>query len=415
LETFDGRHPQRSTSLLTLIKSQTLNKSHFLIIILIISFLFSGCEDKPTVAATQPKSPPPLVTVTPVVKKRVIKTFELVGRTAAMKTVNLVARVTGFLEKRNFKAGEDVKKGDLLFVIEQAPYRIQVQAAEAKLAEANAVLANAQSYLKRLQSVRKGAVSQTDLDKSKSDLLKAQAGVMQAKASLDQTKLDLSYTEIRSPIDGRISRNFVSSGNLVSTNTGSLATILQMDPIFVYFTVSEAAVLTEFQHQIKKGKARTFIPKIQLSNGTLYPFEGVEDFISHEVDQKTGTITIRAIFPNQSKNVTPGKNELSGKRHILIPGQFVKVLVRRSDTSLQKVVPQIAIQEDQKGKFVLVVDADKRVHKRSIKVGDKQGIDWVVQQGLDIGELIITQGLQKVRPGLMVQIAPSLAKEKGKK
>ena len=171
-------------------------------------------------------------------------------------------------------------------------------------------------------------------------------------------------------------------------------------------------MLTEFQHQVKQGKARTFIPKIQLSNGTIYPFEGVEDFVSHEVDKKTGTITIRAIFPNQSKSIKPGKNELSGKRHILMPGQFVKVLVRRSDTSLQRVVPQIAIQEDQKGKFVLVVDADKRVNKRSIKVGDKQGIDWIIQQGVDVGELVITHGLQKVRPGLMVQIGPSSLKEK---
>lgn len=332
-----------------------------------------------------------------------------------MNTVNLVARVTGYLEKRNFKEGEDVKKGDLLFVIEQAPYKIEVQSSEAKVAEANAVLANAQSYLKRLKSVRKGAVSQTDLDKSKSDLLKAQAELLQAKASLDQAKLNLNYTEIRSPIDGRIGRVSVDVGNLVTSNTGTLATILQLDPIYVLFTVSEAAVLTEFQHQIKKGKARAFIPKIQLSNGTIYPFEGVEDFVSHEVDPKTGTITIRAIFPNASKNIIPVNNNLQHSRRLLMPGQFVKVLVRRSDTSLQRVVPQIAIQEDQKGKFVLVVDADKRVHKRSIKVGDKQGIDWVVQQGLDVGELIITQGLQKVRPGLMVQIGSPPAKEKGKK
>lgn len=413
METFDGRYPRRSTTLLTLIKSETLNKSRTLIILVIISFFFIGCEEKAPIAAAQPKMPPPLVTVTPVVKKKVIKTYELVGRTAAMKTVRLVARVTGFLEKRNFRAGEDVKKGDLLYVIEQAPYKIEVKAAEAKLAEANAILANAESYLKRLQSVRKGAVSQTDLDKSKSDLLKAQAGVLQAKASLDRAKLNLSYTEIRSPIDGRISRTLVSDGNLVSSNTGTLATLLQMDPIFIYFTVSEAAVLTEFQHQVKTGKARTFIPKIQLSNGTIYPFEGVEDFVSHEVDQKTGTITIRAIFPNQSKSVTPGKNELSGKRHILLPGQFVKVLVRRSDTSLQKVVPQIAVQEDQKGKYVLIIDSDIRVRKRPIKVGDKQGVDWVVQQGLDVGEQVITLGLQKVRPGLQVQISPPPTKNKG--
>jgi membrane fusion protein, multidrug efflux system len=390
-----------------------LNKS--LLLCLLISFLLAGCENEQTVAAPKPERPPPLVTVTPVVKKKVIKTYELVGRTAAMKTVNLVARVTGYLEKRKFKEGEDVSRGDLLFVIEQAPYKIEVKAAEAKVAEAEATLANATSYLKRLKSVRKGAVSQTDLDKTNSDFLKAQAELMEAKANLDQAQLNLSYTEIRSPIDGRIGRVSINEGNLVSINSGTLATIVQMDPIYVLFTVSEAAVLTEFQNQIKKGKATTFIPKIQLSNGTIYPFEGTEDYVSHMVDEKTGTITIRSIFPNQGKNVLPGKNNLPHNRRILMPGQFVKVLVRRGDTSRERVVPQTAIGEDQKGKFVLVVDANNSVQKRPVIVGDKQGINWVIKQGLEVGERVISEGLQKVRPGVVVQTASSSPKKPGNK
>ena len=394
---------------------EILNKALRYSLLIPLWFLVSGCEKEQTVAAPKPERPPPLVTVIPVVKRKVVKTYELVGRTAAMKTVNLVARVTGYLEKRKFKEGEDVSKGDLLFVIEQAPYKIEVKAAEAKVAEAEATLANAASYLKRLKSVRKGGVSQTDLDKTNSDFLKAQAELIEAKANLDQAQLNLSYTEIHSPINGRIGRVSINEGNLVSLNSGTLATIVQMDPIYVLFTVSEAAVLTEFQNQIKKGRATTFIPKIQLSNGTLYPFEGTEDYLSHMVDEKTGTITIRSIFPNQSTNVLPGKNDLPHDRRILMPGQFVKVLVRRGDSSMERVVPQTAIGEDQKGKFVLVVDANNSVQKRPVIVGDKQGVNWVIKQGLEVGEQVISEGLQKVRSGTIVQTSPSAPKKTGKK
>ncbi len=365
----------------------------------------TGCGDQASMAAPPTTPPPPVVTVAPVVQEDVTKVYELVGRTGAKKTVNIVARVQGYLEKRTFKAGEDVKKGDLLFVIEQEPYEIKVRAAKAGFADAKAALQNAQTYLRRLSSVRKGAVSQTDLDKARSDELRAKAQLLNAKANWDEAKLNLRYTKIRSPIDGRIGRPAVSIGNLVSPTTGTLATIVQLDPVYVTFTVSEAAVITEFEKQIEKGRATTFIPKIQLSNGTLYPYEGTEDFVGHTVDEKTGTITIRSIFPNPSTNVLPGNNNMAHTRRLLMPGQFVKVLVRRDDVASEMVIPQAAIQEDQSGKFVLVVDPQNNVQKRSVKVGEKTGVKWIVKQGLQIGEMIITQGLQKVRPGIKVQIA----------
>ncbi len=374
-------------------------------LLLVLLLLAAGCKSQQSGAAAPEKRPPPAVRVTPVLEKEVTTTYELVGRTAAQKTVNLVARVTGYLESRNFKEGEDIEKGQLLFVIEPAPYKIEVKAAEANLADAQATLDNAASYLKRLKGVRKGGVSQSDLDKAKSDHQRALAQVKNAQAKLDQAKLNLSYTEIRAPFDGRIGRVSINEGNLVGPDTGTLATIVQMDPIYVLFTVSSAAVLTEFQNQIKKGKATTFIPRIELPNGTQYPFEGVEDFVSHTVDEKTGTITIRAVFPNQGQNVLPGKANIPHNLRLLLPGQFVKVLVKRDDIKSEKVIPQIAIQQDQAGAFALVVDAENRVQKRYVTLGDKHEVNVIVREGLEVGERVISEGLQKVRPGVMVNIS----------
>ncbi len=383
-----------------------IQKQYLLIPGLMLLATLNGCQQVNS-AAPVTKRPSPSVTVAPVVLEKVIRTHELVGRITPVKTVNLVARVQGYLEKRNFKEGEEITKGDLLFIIEQKPYRIAVRAAEANVAKAQATVENAKIYLKRVRSVRKGAVSQSDLDKAQSDVLKAEASFLEAQANLEQAKLNLSYTEIRSPIAGRIGLVTVNEGNLVSPETGPLATLVQMDPRYVLFTVSSAEVLTEFQNQLKKGRATTFTPKLLLPNGTFYPFKGTEDFVSHIVDEKTGTITIRAIFSNPSKNVLPGKADIPHTIRLLMPGQFVKVIVQRDEIRSEKVIPQIAIQEDQQGKFVLVVDAENRVHKRPIKVGEKHGVKWIVKSGLEVGEWVISEGLQKVRPGITVDTSSS--------
>ncbi len=365
--------------------------------------IFSGCQNEENSSVSRSKQAIPAVTVTPVKQEKVVKMSETAGRTIAQKKVNLVARVQGYLEKRFFKEGEEVKKGDLLFVIEQAPYQIEVNAARANLSEAEAILQNAESYLKRLKKVRSGAVSQSDLDRAKSDVLKAQAQLKNIREKLKQALVTLGYTKIYSPIDGRIGLVSIHVGNLVSPETGTLATIVQMDPINVIFTMTETEMLTETQHQIKQGKATPFVPKIQLANGTIYPYEGITNFVSPIVDIKTGTVTIRAAFPNPSTAIQPERSEITYKRRELIPGQFVKVLLRKGDVASEYTVPQSAIQEDQGGKYVLVVDAESRVRRRPVVVGDRIGVNWVIKQGLQLGELVVSEGSQKVSPGIVVQ------------
>jgi len=365
--------------------------------------IFSGCQNEENNPAIRSKQPIPAVTVTPVKQEKVVKTSEIAGRTIEQKRVNLVARVQGFLEKRLFKEGEEVKKGDLLFVIEQAPYQAEVDASRANVHEAEAILQNAQSYFQRLKKVRSGAVSQIDLDRAKSEVLKAEAQLKNIREKLKQALITLGYTKIYSPVDGRIGLVSIHVGNLVSPETGTLATIVQMDPIDVIFTLTENEMLTETQHQIKQGKATPFVPKVQLANGTIYPYEGITNFVSPIVDIKTGTVTIRAEFPNPSTTIQPERSQITYKRRELIPGQFVKVLLRKGDVASEYTVPQSAIQEDQGGKYVLVVDAESRVRRRPVVVGDRIGVNWVIKQGLQLGELVVSEGSQKVSPGIVVQ------------
>ena len=365
-----------------------------LIPLLILIIAMTSCEKR-----EQPKEKLQTVIVAPAKKQLVREGATVVGQIVAKKKVFLRARVEGFLEKRNFNEGAFVKKGELLYVIEQALYKAQVTAAEAELTNNEASLKNDTiDYNRQKFLAKNNAVSKRDFDKATADKAMAEAQVMLAKAKLAEEKLDLSYTKIYSPFNGRIGLSRYNVGNLVSPNSDPLAVVVMVNPIRVAFNITESSLVTELQRKYTenrkltktgaKGSLDDIVVKLILSNSTEYSETGKIDFIDNVVNSMTGTILLRATFPNP--------------KAILIPGAYVKVKVESKDKIEELLIPQSAIQEDQTGKFVMVVDKDNKVKIQNITAGKIYGIYIVVRKGLKQGERVITEGLQKVREGMSV-------------
>jgi membrane fusion protein (multidrug efflux system) len=358
--------------------------------------------------AQQAAAPAPAVIVAPVTQQDVTQSFQYVGRIQAIQTLNLVARVEGFLTGVLFQEGSHVKANQQLYTIEKAPFQAQLDqangqlaAANAQLAGANASLAEAQLTLDRqIALVKSGAVSQAvqdqaqaQRDKAAADVESAKASIAQANAQIETAKLNLSYTDVASTIDGRIGNTNVTQGNLVNTATGTLATVVQMDPMRVVFSISEAqytGVAKEIAAQnLKPGSAhQTFTPTVLLSDGTPYEHPGKIAFIGNEISQSTGTLPIYADFPNP--------NEL------LVPGGFVTISVKQDTKVESLVVPIAAVLEDKDGQYVLTVDAQNRAQQTRITTGTQTGTNYTVTGGLTEGQTIIVEGVQKVRPGMVV-------------
>lgn len=345
-------------------------------------------------ANAQPAPPPPAVTVAPVVSQQVIDTGGFIGRITAIDKVDIVARVPGFIEERTFTEGQQVKKGDLLFRIEQATYKAAVEQQQANLAKAKATEVNARLQLERgKELVRNNNIPQSTLDQRAADEAAAQANVMEAQALLDQAQINLGYTEIRSPIDGRIGLATYTVGNLVQPSSGKLATVVSQDPIYVIFQASQRDVL-EYRRKSAEYKDGHVTIHIRLPDGSTYPHPGVTNFLDVQVDPSTDTISVRAQVPNPDR--------------VLIPGGVVGVTTERGAPRSALLVPQSAVQLDQAGRYVLLVDDAKKVELRRITTGIEQGRNIVVTAGLKQGDLVIVEGIQKVRPGQVVSatVAP---------
>jgi membrane fusion protein (multidrug efflux system) len=341
-------------------------------------------------AAMAQGAPPPAVTVTPVVSHQVTETGGYIGRIVAIDKVDIVARVAGFIEQRNFTEGQTVKVGDLLFSIEQDTYRAAVDQQDANLAKAKATEVNANLQLQRAQVLVKNQnVPQSTVDQLEATELSAKADILQAQALFEQAQINLNYTEIHSPIDGRIGVANFTKGNLVGPSSGTLATIVSQDPIYVTFPASEADVIAYRQRVAASAEKNPHLTiHIKLPDGTTYSQAGQTNFLDVQVSPDTDTVVVRAQLPNPNG--------------ILIPGGVVGVSVERAAPISSLVVPQSAIQLDQAGRYVLVVDDAKKVEVRRITTGSDQGRDVVVRSGLSEGELVIVEGIQKVQPGQTV-------------
>jgi membrane fusion protein, multidrug efflux system len=342
-----------------------------------------------TAVTAQPQTPPPSVMVSEVRERDITPRLELLGRIEAREEVALRARIEGVLEQRNFEEGGPVEKGQLLFVIEKRPYEVQVQQANAELASAQASAKNAQANLARFQELRnRKLVSAADLDTAQAEASVAKANVFRAEAALESAKLNLSYTEIRSPIAGRIGDATYSVGNLIGPGSEPLATVSSLDPIHVTLSVSDKVLLDARRQGIIGSGDPPVAPSLVLADGSPHPEPGRFDYIAPRVDRSTDTVQVRALFPN------PGE--------VLLPGQFVNVLIRQKQPVTALLIPQAAVQQDKRGFFVLAVNRADKVEVRRIVTGRQVGNDWVVESGLAAGERVIVQGVQKVRPEMRV-------------
>ena len=342
------------------------------------------------IAAAQGVVPPPAVSVTPVVSRQVTATGDFIGRIVAVDKVDIVARVSGFIEERNFTEGQQVKTGDLLFRIEQATYKAAADQQRANLARAKATQVNTALQLGRGKGlIRNQSIPQSTLDQRAADDAAAQADVMQAQALLEQAEINLGYTEIRSPIGGKIGLANFTVGNLVAPTSGRLATIVSQDPIYVTFPASERDVLEYKRRLAESADKNPHVPiHLRLPNGTIYEQPGISNFLDVQVDPNTDTQIVRAQVPNPDG--------------LLVPGGVVGVIVERGTPQAALVVPQAAVQLDQAGRYVMVVDEAKKVELRRVTTGVEEGRDVVVSEGLKEGELVIVEGIQKVRPGQIV-------------
>lgn len=342
----------------------------------------------PGISMAQDQDALPSVIVAPIESLDITPSFSFVGRVEAVDRVDLRARVQGYIEQRHFREGGEVRANDTLFTLEKAPYQVVVDQRSADLAGAEATLKEAKAELKRKTDlVERGVLSDAELDTAAAKEQTANAAVLQAEATLRQAELDLSYTDIKSPFNGRIGQAHYSVGSLVGSNSEPLATVTSIDPIYITIAISEKRLIDARREGIDLENPPV-APHLTLSDGSRYDHDGAFDFLDTEVNQSTDTVLARAVFPNPDR--------------LLLPGQFVSVVVRQKEKVNAVVVPQIAVQEDQQGYFALVVNQEDKVDIRKLQLGDRVDNAWVVMEGLAEGERVIVQGLQKVRPDMTV-------------
>ena len=352
-----------------------------------------------------PGGGPPAVGVVAVKRQPVYQASEFVGRIQAIERVNLIARVTAFIDQRFFTEGAEVKKGDLLYRLEQGPFQADVQAKQAAIAQFKAQLENANLTLARARTLlNTPAGQQATVDTALANQRSIEAQLQGAEAQLRQSEINLGYTEIRAPINGKIGRTSQTIGNVVSPSSGVLATIVSQDPMYVTFPVPVRAVLDLRQRYADKGGFAAAVIKLRLPNGQLYAKPGKLDFVDNTVATTTDTMTLRGVVANPLLVDTAGED---GPARELVDNEVVNVVLEDATPIEALVVPRAAILSDQRGDYVYVVGADNRAQQRRIELGQTTPTTAVVTNGLSEGETIIIEGIQRVRPGAPVAPAPA--------
>ncbi len=357
--------------------------------IVCIAPILAACGEKNTYVAP----PPPKVTVAPPQKKPVTRYLESTGNVAAVNAADLVARVSGFVQAISYEDGATVKKGQVLFVIEQKPYELKVQQAKANEDNARASLVKAQAdYQRQADLVPSGSASKAALDNSIGTRDSAQASLDQAIASTKLAENDLAYTQVTAPFDGNVTARKVSVGAYVSGNGTPLASIVSMDPIYVNFTIGERETIRVRAMIAERGLTPAELKKVPvevaLQTESGYPHRGTLDYAAPSVDASTGTLAGRAILDN--------------KEFVLLPGMFVRVRIPLGPPKEELLVPDTALGTDQSGRYLLIVNKDNVVEQRRVDLGPLDGTLQVIDKGVGADDRIIVNGMLRAVPGQKV-------------
>lgn len=355
--------------------------------------ILPGCKEETTPARQQAAAPPAAVFVARVERQAISRGADFIGRVEAIDKVDIIARVTGFLQTRHFNEGDAVKAGQLLFTLEQPPFAAEVALRRAQVDSARADLANATTQVARgRELVKTNAIPQATLDDRITAEAESKAKVAAAEAQLQQAQINYDYTEIRAPFDGRAGRSPLSPGNVVSPSSGTLVTIVRDDPIRISFPVTQRQLL-QFRREGSAGASDRIKVSVRLPDGSMLDSTGRFDFIDVTTNRATDSVLVQAMIPNPQK--------------FLVDGQAVTVVVETGDPEQAIVIPQSALQIDQVGSFVLIVGADNKVEVKRVKTTRGLGGQLVVTEGLEIGQLVITEGAQRARPGAAVAPQPT--------
>jgi RND family efflux transporter MFP subunit len=355
--------------------------------------LMTACAQQQPTAAPPP---PPKVTVSQPTSREIVEWEEYTGRLEAVESVEVRARVNGYLQSIHFKNGATVKQGDLLFVIDPRPYQAELERAKAEVALANARLERMSKDLTRAQMlVRSRAVSEEEVDTRVSDQRQAQESVQAARATVNAAQLNVEFTQVRAPINGRISRNLVSVGNLINggtTQSTLLTTIVSLDPIYCYFEADERSYLKGIRQSRSGDRANGRAGKqpvyIALADEENFPHQGFIDFLDNRLDQNTGTITARAVLPNPDL--------------LLAPGLFARVRMPAGDKYKALMLPPEAVGSDLSQQFVFVVDDQNLVQYRKVTPGPLIDGWRVIRDGIQPDDWVIVKGVQRAKTGAKV-------------